>query len=53
MLLLVLLMFLRNAGVGFLMVGVTWLAAMTFNPNIDSGLVWTIGFALGYLLEDH
>lgn len=48
---LVVLMLIRNGGIGFLPVAIVWLAAGVFNPNVDSGLIWVIGFGLGYLLD--
>lgn len=50
-LLICLIVLVKNGPLGFLMVGFVWLLAGTFNPNIDSGLVWLIGFALGWMME--
>jgi hypothetical protein len=45
------LMLIRNGLLGFFMVAFVWLLAGVFDPNIDSGTVWLIGFALGWMLE--
>lgn len=36
-----------NWGVISAAVGITWLYAMVFNPNIDSGTVWLLGLLFG------
>jgi len=52
MVILCVLMFLRNDGAGFVMLGVVWLSAATFNPPVHSNIIWFIGFSLGYLLSN-
>jgi hypothetical protein len=35
---------------GIIVLGFVWIAAAAFNPDLDSGTIWLIGCALGYLV---